>query len=83
MVPCINNAASDMFSLRRSLVGIRGLLNVDRQLLVGPEEVSVHRHREIKPGIELMMEENDGLGMSGIRHGSHLVGFVRARGRNS
>ena len=35
VVPCIDNAASDMFSLGGSLVGVGGLLDVDGKLGFG------------------------------------------------
>lgn len=36
MVPCVNDACSDMLALGRDLVGVRGFLDGDGKLLVGP-----------------------------------------------
>lgn len=36
VVPCVDDAASYMLSLRRGLVGVCRLLDVDCQLLIGP-----------------------------------------------
>lgn len=46
MVPCVDDACAHVFSLRRDLVAVGRFLDVDRELLVSPAQVSTSESLE-------------------------------------
>ena len=51
MVPCVDDATADMFALRSCFLWAGGLLDVDRQLSLGPNSVSIARYIAVVPHV--------------------------------
>lgn len=82
MIPRVDNAAAHMLSFRGCLIAVRGLLNVDGKLLVGPVSVTMSAQAPLLNG-GLEDGRSDELGMLKAAHSRHLVEDECAAGDRS